>query len=926
LRLCDFARLCDSDPTPSPPEPATPAQNPNLRYTGPMRGRVTLVVLLLLSFSFPLFPQCDQSLRYSGQFRSTAFDVALDGGMLWVATGYGVTLLEETPGGVPRVLDAIALPGSTRVVRADGQGVAYAGSGSTLHVLRRDGGKIQLVRSAEASGTVNDIALSTYLFVATSNGIDHFSIFDREHPVKTNVSLFTTSPNVSSLAIAHSTLYATDGDESVEIYSISTPSLPQRTGTLEAMPLAAYVSASPSGLIFVSDRFGLNTDVFSATTRLARYPFGVTSVASLSGQVHFAGSLDRRLRALDFSVPARLATLFDDRLAPTGGSENSIRAVRRSGDRLYVAAGDIGLTLYDISAISRPYPFVSYHGSAATSVKVQGDRAWLTDAEGRISEQKIDPTGLSLQEQRGWSGGTSARVHDVAGDLLLSSSGTTATLWSLSATPPATVLSASFPDIVAEAVIHDGGIVARLAGGAVWRANPAPQPVALAPMAHLARSGSSLALAEIRSGGTTTLHYYPTGNLASEAQRFNFDGVATGGIALDAGRAAVFTFTGISVADLATGDVRVISGSNRAIPRQLLFSGDDLLVLTPSGLHVYAEARIFEREHALSLDPIAIDASPSIAVITAAEGPAAISYTAQLPRAFVPFRNRYYTKVVSAGNTLYLFSRDSVEAYGLVADAPHFITHIDAAGVIDVAATAHALLTLSANGTITSWSRAGVKLAETKLTGETTQPLSITTVGNAAWVSVSKGCTGGICEKETIVLDATSLVTTSTMTGGIDDVAVAGNRAFALVSLPDHLRLLDVSDPLHPLIMIERPRPPLAASLAHENGTVHVLGERLYSFTATTLSPAGERLNPPVAPGPRLIRIAGNCAVVMRAGEQTRIYNLPIWTTAQNPMPLPSSLRSIAIHDEKFFLLTDHSLEVWSSTVSDPPARRRAVR
>jgi hypothetical protein len=891
-----------------------------------MRGRVILFLISLLSVAPSLLAQCDQSLRYSGQFRSTAFDVAVDSGMLWVATGYGVTLLEETAGGVPRVLDAIALPGSTRVVRADGQGVAYAGSGSTLHVLRRDGGNIRLVRSIETSGTVNDIALSTYLFVATSNGIDHFSIFEREHPVKTSVSLFTTSPHVSSLAIAHSTLYAADGDESVEIYSISTPSLPQRTGTLEAMPLAAYVSASPSGLIFVSDRFGLNTDVFAATTRLARYPFGVTSVAHLSGQVHFVGSLDRRLRALDFSVPSRVATLFDDRLAPTGGSENSIRAVRRSGNTLYVAAGDIGLTLYDVAALSRPYPFVSYHGSAATSVRMQGDRAWLTDSDGRISEQKIDPSGLSLQEQRGWSAGPAARVHDVAGDLLLSSSGTTATLWSLSATPPATVLTASFPDIVAQAVIHDGGIVARLAGGSVWRANPTPQAIALPPMAHLARSGDSLALAEIRSNGTTMLHYYPTGNLASEAQRFTFDGVATGGIALDAGRAAVFTFTGISVVDLAAGNVRVISGSNRVIPRQILFSGDDLLVLGTSTLHVYTEARILEREHALALDTIAMDASPAIAVIAAAEGPAAISYLSRLPRATVPFRNRYYTKVVAAGNTIYLFSRDFVEAYSLVADAPHFIAHIDAAGVIDIAAAPHALLTLSANGTVTAWSRVGVRLAETKLIGETIQPLSITVAGNAAWVSVSKGCTGGICEKETIVLDATSLVMTATMPGGIDDVAVAGHRAFALVSLPDQLRLIDVSDPLHPVPMIDRPRPPSASALAHENGTVQVLGERLYAFTATTLSPAGERLGPPVAPGPQLLRILGNCAVVMRAGEQARIYHLPDWSASPSPMPLPSSLRSIAVHDGKLFLLTDHSLEIWSSTVSDPPSRRRAVR
>src|SRR5215210_3714591 len=192
-----------------------------------MRGRVAILSLLfpLSSFLFSLSPataQCSWTPRLSIPFRTTALDVSVDGPYLWLATGYGVQLLQNDG---TRMAGSVALPGATRVVRSDGRGTAYAGSGSRLHVLRGGANGVSVVRSVDAGGAINDILISgSYLFVATSNGLAHFDVIDPANPIRTSVVLSTSSPNVTSLAAAGTRLYAADGDTSLEVYTISIPS------------------------------------------------------------------------------------------------------------------------------------------------------------------------------------------------------------------------------------------------------------------------------------------------------------------------------------------------------------------------------------------------------------------------------------------------------------------------------------------------------------------------------------------------------------------------------------------------------------------------------------------------------------------------------------------------------------------------------
>jgi hypothetical protein len=893
-----------------------------------MRGCVKAVLLLLLlSTAFDASSQCFWTPRFSGQFRTTALDLAVDGGHVWVATGYGVQLLENG-----RIVDSLALPGPTSVIASGDNGYAYAGSGSRLMVLRREGTSIRLIRTIPTGGNVNDLAVTSYLFVATSAGIEHYALFDPAAPSRTTAVVATSSPTVMSLAVDRSTLYAADGDASVETFSIALPSLPQSTGSLAALPRAAAVHATPEGFILVSDVFGRNTDVFASGSRIARLAFGTNAFAGSLAGAHFLAGTDRTVRAIELSSPGAITELLEVELAPTDGTDNVIHAIARQGNDVYVAAGDMGVITIDASKLAAPYPLVSYSAGRTTAVQSTGNKSWFSTSEGRISEQTIDANGLALAESRNWAATAGSVVRDHNGNTLLTTSGPVATRWDLGPTPPALTATVTFPDTIRTAVLTDSSIVALLANGSVWTVatgQTTPQKANTPNASLLERAGNAVAIAEVRaSEAKTTLHYYATGEFASEPRRFTVDGVATGGIALDSTRAALFTFRGVTVIDLASGAMRVVPDSDRLIPRQIRFSGPDLLVLDVRTLLVYGNATALTREHALPADAIAFDAQPAIASIATADGVAAISYGRELPVAARTYSSSFYSKVAAAGDHLWLQQRDGVDAFALHGTrSPHYAGGIRAGGIVDIAATPGLLFTVSGAGTVTSWSTAGVQLAQASVTdGPDSRPLAIRNGGGGIWLALSSDCGSGVCRQtRTFVLDPRNLAVTSVLPGGVREVDVSGSRVNAIFGMPDELRRYDTSDPLHPLLIASVEAPLSATSLASSPGAVHVAADRIYSYDANTLSPTSQRLGSVTVNEGQQIRIEGGCAAITGRAEMPELYALPAWSTA-TPIDVPSEVRSMTTLDGRLILLTGHSLEIWSAAPPEPPGRRRAIR
>src|SRR5437773_8176623 len=106
-----------------------------------------LAVLAVVVATPPAPPPCNIGPGVSYQFRSSILDLAVDGNDLWAATSYGVSLYDRSAD-PPRLIASIPVAGATRLVRL-GNGLAYAGSGNTIAVIRKNGRSLQLLRTID---------------------------------------------------------------------------------------------------------------------------------------------------------------------------------------------------------------------------------------------------------------------------------------------------------------------------------------------------------------------------------------------------------------------------------------------------------------------------------------------------------------------------------------------------------------------------------------------------------------------------------------------------------------------------------------------------------------------------------------------------------------------------------------------------------
>jgi hypothetical protein len=772
-----------------------------------MRGRAAFLFLLLLAPT--AFPQCNYSRVATVPFRTTAYDVALDGNDLWLASGYGVSLYDRSVD-PPKLTAFVAVPQTTKVVRAS-NGTAYAGSGDTIAVVRKSGRQLQLASTVAAPGVVNDLLLTpNYLYAATKNGIAQYALFDSIPPAKTLATFPTSSANVTSLALAGSFLYAADGDSSVESFDLNSPQSPQPRSSITSLPRAATLHVVNSRL-YVSD--GLQTETFlqpaGTPSSTAVNVIATTSAAPIVGDALFAAGSDRRLRAFDLSVAATPIEIYRNDTPASGGNVNRILSMAAAGGRLYVAAGDGGLVTYDISGFTAPFALRSYTTSSAPSSVVSlGDHVYFAPAAGGIVEYTQLPTG-ALTQGRTWDASHADVVRDGANGFLLSTSGANATLWTLASTIPVSISDTTFSASVVRAALFGTTAVALLADGSVATADmsnihPTPQKVTIAGASKLggmARSGNALVFVQDNGDGTSTLFYFANASsLATLAATANVDGIPVGGVALGGSTAAVFTFKGINVVDFSASPaaVRTLTKSNSVAPLQLAFSGPSLLELTPSELVVWSTANggAVTARYTLPSSGVVLTAGEGSAIADIVTGSGistvALASTSRLPSPFSsPNGNDFYKKIAAGGNRIYLLAGQ----VDILTSALGFVGNTGG-GIIDVAANGKGFFTVNGAALVTAWSAEGVALkTATVLSGGDVQPLAIFTAGNALWVSFSRGCLSGGCEKVTLILDPVTLAQSDQLTGGVTDVAVSGTRAYALTDFPREIRVYDITKP-----------------------------------------------------------------------------------------------------------------------------------
>ena len=888
-----------------------------------MRGCVAAVLTVLFLSSTPLAAQCNSSLVYSGAFRASYLDLAIDGNDLWAATSYGVQLFDRSVD-PPALVASLSVPGITRVVRAV-NGVAYAGSGSSVYVIHKSGKTLSITASYDAGATVNDLVVTAaqYGFIATANGLRQVDFFNLNTPF---VPMPTTGANVTSLTTDSNlaTLYAADGDSSIEIFSIVVPNAPQHTGTLSSLPRVTSVEATPTRL-YASD--GFSTDVFVNGTKTATVTKGTLTLATLSGDVVFAAGNDRHIRAADWVTVATPVEIFGTDIVPTGGTINRVGAMRIAGGRLYVAAGDAGLLTFDVSSMASPFPVRSYVDTPMTSTFWVDGKLYASRSGGGLAEYVKSVSTGYLTAARQWDAKVHT-IHDGTSGFLLTSSGTTVYYWTLNSTTPVLVTSATLRANVVSATAVNGTAYAVLSDNSVWRVDlaavaPVPQQVTGAKATTIAHAGTLLGTNYDPGDGTSVITFYTKSDM-SDPSPVTIPGSSTTPLTMSGNTAAVFTFSGINLIDAATHAPTTVPASNSAIARRLVLSGNRIFELTSNALLVWdLGTKRLTRTMPLPAGATSLSIDTIAAMATAGGIETAAFDSAQTPPALLATRNNstYYKKVAAGLDRVYLFGPNGIDAfetrYGFT---PHYLTSFSAAGVLDVTANDTALYTVSNSNVVTAWSREGGLLAQTTL-DSSDQPLALVAAGNAVWLAVSRGCTTGGCEKKTLVLDPKTLATRATLDGGVVDAVTTGNSVYAVFDLPSEVRAYDASNPASPLLTksVAASGSNTPTSIALFNNSVYVAGDQLYTYD---LQLANRTDNPPAFQPDAVAGFAfrdqrlaalGTCLLVSRSAQ-------PQWP------PVPAVIRSIAQTPGRLYLLTDDSLEMWSlSATAQQPARRRSA-
>lgn len=910
-----------------------------------MRG---CVAVLLLSLVVPSasFGQCTYSPVVSGQYRSSILDIAISGNDLWAATSYGVQLFDRSVD-PPAPVASLALPGVTKVVRVSANGTAYVASGTTVQIVTSSNRKLQVANAIETGATINDLLLTTvHLYVANANGIQQYDLLDPLHPARTAATFTTSSPNVRSLTLIGSNLYAADGDSTVEIFNIAVSSLVQPLAPITSLATSSFVETN-NGRLYVTDLSAQQTEIFAVTattaTKVATLPLGSATLAPLSGDAAYAAGRDRSIHAYDFSTGANPIELFRADLSPTGGTMNRIFSLLAATNRLYAAAGDLGLATFDTTAFTAPFPVRSYSGGAPTSILSTGDRVYVGNATTGITEYLQSATG-ALTQARSWDNHLDVVQDASTNGFLITSTGSSVTFWTTASTTPTAVSSVSFPRTVSKAVLNNGLVTAMLDDGTIATADmsqtaPVAQVTTFPKQNFLVRSGSAIAIAQVLDTGRTIIRYYATGNLAATPVLTDMEGVATS-FALSGGNAAVFTFRGISIVNVAAGGLTVLPKSNNTLVRQLSIDGNNVFALTDTSLALWnAQSGTLVREFALPSSGVSFNVAPgsTIADLATFAGitTVATSSTSKQPVAIVaPSGNSYFKKITANADRVYLLGTRGVDIYS---PAMHYSGSLATNGVIDVAAAPGAVYSLSASGVVTLHGIDGNVIAQSTIDeGSDAEPLAIAAVNGAVWVSISKGCLSGGCEKRTLIFDPrnNALVQTASLPGGVVDVTTNGTRAYAIFNLPSEVRVYNVADPFHPAQLVSRAtegtRPPL--SIAYANGKVYALGEKLFVYDETSLNKTTESLGDytddptgAVTFADQQIRIDGNCTVVTGRSFAPQTYATNGFT-ASTTFATPAAVKSIASTPGRLYVLTDYSLEIWSTTPLAKPARRRTAK
>jgi hypothetical protein len=483
-----------------------------------------------------------------------------------------------------------------------------------------------------------------------------------------------------------------------------------------------------------------------------------------------------------------------------------------------------------------------------------------------------------------------------------------------------------------------------LSDSSLWRVEAGQAPVQVsigeARPSFIARGGAGLALADLNQNGTTTLRWFANGDPSSTPATAVIEGAATSGIAANAsGFVAGVTFRGLLGVDFAVAAPAAIQFPRQggAPARDLHAEGNELFVLSASALEVWdIPSRQMRKSFAIPSTTVSVHAT-EFATVATSDGVLVVNFGATSSQpTLLP---------IVESNIYYLGATGSADRVHLIRDGVVKSLRVDEAGRLlsenlrtvplaarDVAAIGDSLYSVSESGKVTG---PGVEYQINE--GADASALSLHAVKDALYLSIVRGCLSGGCEKKTLILSTAggSLAQSGSISGAVLDIDVQGDRAWAVFDDPDEIRILDVHNAAQPSLIVGRSSEgnPVSIAYAATVSTVYTVGQKVYAYSDSTLSRTGELFDS-YSPDPtgrvsyldQELAIDGSCVVLAGrefAPKAFRIHAPDQWQAVATPT-VPAAVRSIVTVNGAHYLLSDYSLEIWSS--APPLNRKRPVR
>ncbi len=307
-------------------------------------------------------------------------DVAVSGATLYVADGArGLRVIDVTTPENPDVGNVVRMGGAAHAVCVTGT-TAYVADDKGITIL-----DFSTPETPAELGRVAGIGAGTALALSGStlyvgDGDGEFYVVDVATPASASISGQVRLPGpVSDLAVDGSEVCAAVGAAGVSIVDASTPATPVLDGTI-ATGGEATGSALAGGALFVSDGYAGMQCVRPLVPRPTVYgkftDVSRSRASVVSGDHAFVAAGNGGLRVYDVSTPD-LPVFAGASTAATNACDVAV-----SGATLYVADGQYGLALFDVGTPTAPSLLGRYTSAdlgSVRSVSVSGTDVVVTD-------------------------------------------------------------------------------------------------------------------------------------------------------------------------------------------------------------------------------------------------------------------------------------------------------------------------------------------------------------------------------------------------------------------------------------------------------------------------------------------------------------------------------------------------------------------